>query len=518
MSKDLRDDAGNHVGLRNKSSEVLACLAARPGEIVTKAEIMAAVWPDVVVTDESLTQCVADIRRAIGDKKQALLKTHVGKGYCLNSESTQGTPRRAYVQWAFAVISVALAVAVSAWTFQPDPDTAGRNRIAVLAFDDLSAGDDKGYLGDGIAEGIITELASYHEFGVIARNSSFSFRDEETDIQEIARKLRADYIVEGSKQKSGNRLRVTVQLIDGNDGTHMWAQEFNSDIGELFDVQSKIVRSIAVQIGRELIWRAPQAGGREKISALHYYLQGNATFSQSTRESVIEARDLYLKAIEADPDAAFGYVGMALIFWFDATQRWVYPEMSREERIRRGVEYAERALEIDRNYANAHLERGDMHFIAGEHEAAIVRYKNAADLNPSDTDALVLQTDPLIYLNRAEEAITLVRQAIDLNPIVPEWYYKSLAFAQWAAGHCDEGLRTIKMKSRFRPWDLRHLMVLQACAGDLKGAAETVARHREAEPDYTVQTYFNRNRELWNNPDLMDRWLNDMRRAGMPEG
>jgi TolB-like protein/DNA-binding winged helix-turn-helix (wHTH) protein len=235
-TRDLWDKASNRVELRNKSSEVLAGLAGRPSQIVAKSDIMYAVWPKVTVSDESLTQCVADIRRAIGDKNQAVLKTHVGKAYSLAvSESAAGRGTAALI--AAAVLVVIALAAGTVWTLtRPEPAQNAIPRIAILALDDLSSGDDKGWLGDGIAEGLITELASYREFLVLARNSSFSFRDNPADFTEIAAKLNADFIVEGSKQKSGDRLRVSVQLINGHDGTHIWADEYNADIGELFDV------------------------------------------------------------------------------------------------------------------------------------------------------------------------------------------------------------------------------------------------------------------------------------------
>ena len=246
-TRDLKDAAGKHVELRNKSSEVLAVLAERPGELVSKAEIMEAVWPDVTVTDENLTQSIADIRRAIGDKDQTLLKTHVGKGYSLDGAASPLPKGSRRIFWAGAGLVAVLVVLSFAFVLPSGVAPAEKPRIAVLAFDDLSAGDDKGWLSDAIAEGVITELAKFDELGVIARNSSFSFRDTDTDIPEIAKQLRADFVVEGSKQKSGEELRVTLQLIDGRDGTHIWAHEFSEDLSDLFVVQSKIVRA----------WRGP---------------------------------------------------------------------------------------------------------------------------------------------------------------------------------------------------------------------------------------------------------------------
>ena len=516
-SRDLRDEAGNRIELRNKSSEVLAFLASHPDQIVTKSDIMDAVWPDVTVSDESLSRCVADIRRAIGDKEQSVLKTHVGKGYSL-AVSTVPSMRRRIMPVAVIVLGVVAVVVGAIWALtRPEPVANETPRIAVLAFDDLSADDDKGWLGDGIAEGVITELAGYREFLVIARNSSFSFRDKATDISEIASKLNADYVVEGSKQKFGDRLRVTVQLIDGHDSTHIWADEYDADIGELFEVQSKIVRSIATQIGRELAWSPPQSGGRDKVNALHFYFLGNKAFSERNPKALGRAIDFYEQAIDADPDAAFGYIGMATVIWSDITQGWIYADVPYEELLQRGIDYAEAAIATDpTNYAS-HIARGDLHMSAGELEDAIVRYKTAAELNPSSSTAMAVAAEPLLYLDRTEEALAMMDRAIEVNPIVPGWYYNVQSRIFWHAGRCEEGKEAIKKRANMREWDLRALIVNLVCLGELDEARAAGKRILELKPDFTVSGHAERVRNVMANQEYFDRWMESLRAAGLPQ-
>ncbi|MDH5798758.1 MAG: winged helix-turn-helix domain-containing protein, partial [Paracoccaceae bacterium] len=504
-TRDLRDQAGNRIELRNKSSEVLAFLSAHPGQIVSKSDIMDAVWSEVTVSDESLTQCIADIRRALGDKNQRILKTHIGKGYSLNASYARS--RRS--GGALIVASVLGAIAIAAGVFWfltgtgPAPNAIPR--IAVLAFDDLSVGEEKGWLGDAIAEGVITELARYREFLVLSRNSSFSYRSTPTDIAEIAAKLNADFIVEGSKQKSGDRLRVTVQLINAHDSTHIWADEFDADIGELFDVQSEIVRSIAAQLGRELSWSPPQTGNRQKVDALHYFFLGNQAFEAGTPGAYRQAIDFYEQSIAADPDSPFGYVGMATVVWSDITQGWIYPDVPREELLKLGVDYAEMAITIDPTYYAAHIARGDMHFSAGEHEQAIVRYGTAAELNPSSSTAMAVASDPLIYTGRTEEAIALMERAIEVNPITPGWYYNNLSRAYWDAGRCAEGEQTIRKRASLREWDYRALIVNLVCQGKLEEAQYAAKQLLELNPDFTVSAHARRVRDVMNNTDYHER-------------
>jgi TolB-like protein len=185
---------------------------------------------------------------------------------------------------------------------------------AVLALDDLSAGDDKGYLSDAIAEGIITELARFSEFLVIARNSSFISRDTATDMRTIAKELGVHYVVEGCLQKSGDKLRVTVQLIDALAGNHIWAETYDRDPADLFAAQDEIVRAIASGVGAKIAFRPPPSGGLAAVSALHLNLMTRPFAREWTRESTLKALELNLEAVEADPDSPFGYIGLSFVY------------------------------------------------------------------------------------------------------------------------------------------------------------------------------------------------------------
>ncbi|RWP09254.1 winged helix-turn-helix domain-containing protein [Mesorhizobium sp.] len=200
-SRELRTVEGKAVDLRSQSAEVLSALAARPGEIVSKDALMQAVWPDTFVTDDSLTQCIADIRRALEDDKHMIVQTLPKRGYRLHADplgaagpnAVAGTERaktrssrRSLIIAALVLFAVAISSYFSAkmWQSAPVP-SSDMPRIAVLPFEDFSAGADKGYLSDAVAEGIITELARSKTYAVIARNSSFRYRDQPVDIRQI---------------------------------------------------------------------------------------------------------------------------------------------------------------------------------------------------------------------------------------------------------------------------------------------------------------------------------------------
>ncbi|MEP1205855.1 MAG: winged helix-turn-helix domain-containing protein [Rhizobiaceae bacterium] len=514
---ELRDSQKNLLALRRKSTKVLSLLAERPGEIVEKSTLMESVWPSVTVSDENLTQCVADIRRTLGDKDQSLLVTHIGKGYSLQcAVKAPREMRRKGLSVAAALLMVLLVSGIW-WILRPDPVPVERPRIAVLAFDDLSAGDNRGWLSDGIAEGIITELARYREFLVIARNSSFSFRHQPVDVTEISSKLKADYIVEGSKQKSGERLRVTVQLLDGQDGTHIWADEFNSEIAELFDVQSKIVRSVAIQIGQELTWNAPQSGGRDKVSALHFFLKANKQFKTKTQESRNQAVDLYRQSIAADPTAPFGYTGLATVIYSELANPLIYTDVPRGELLRRGFEYAEMAIDADPNYDGSHIALGDLYSRAGNQKEAINSYLRAAELNPSNAVAIAVVSEPLLYLDRADEAIETMERAFEVNPVAPNWYYNYLSRALWWAGRCEEGLKVAKDVPRIRTWDYRAQIMNLVCLDRIDEARDVGQKLLKLDPGFTVSEHGRRIEGIINFPKYQKRWLDSLRAAGLPE-
>ena len=353
-SNQLRTVEGKGVDLRSQSAEVLSALAARPGEIVSKDVLMQAVWPDTFVTDDSLTQCIADIRRALGDEAHMIVETLPKRGYRLNADPSDaadpnvaaGTERtrprfsrRGFILAAIVLVAAVIGAYYGAETWRAEPvRSSDMPRIAVLAFDDMSTGGDRGYLSDAVAEGIITELARSKTYAVIARNSSFKYRDQPSDARQIGDELGVDYLLEGSQQKIGDRLKVTAQLLNAHDGSHLWANTYNREIGDLFVVQEEIIRTLADRVGQRITRPWPQSGAA-RVSALHYYLMGYAVIQKDFSAGGTELqRQFSLKAIEADPNSQFGYIGLAHTYQRDAAFGWHQQEHSFDEALRLGAE------------------------------------------------------------------------------------------------------------------------------------------------------------------------------------
>ncbi len=395
---------------------------------------------------------------------------------------------------------------------QPLPE---KPSIAVLPFDDLSTAKDQGYLSDAISEGIITELSRFSEIFVIARNSSFQYRDKAIDIRDIAAELGVHYVLEGSQQKEGNSMRITVQLIDALAGRHIWAGTYDRGLEDLFAVQDEIVRAVASTVGAKIAFRPPPTGGLSRLSALQHHLKARQYIRQFTKEGTEKARLENLAAIEADPASPFGYIG--LTFVYDRLANWGFGDIDPEEARKLSRESAEKALELDPNNYDAHFARAYVHAQAGEQDLAIARYEKAIELNPSATNVIAASAEAMVYSGRVTEAIELLHRAMRLDPHHPDWFKWSLAWAQWFNGDCDLALPTLLSMAKIPTMARRTLAVIYVCLGRQEEAEATIAKFLETKPGDTIGALRDKSRRRYKDPVDFDRFLDDLRKAGLPE-
>jgi len=527
-SREVRTAEGKAVNLRSQSAEVLA---ARPGEIVSKDALMQAVWPDTFVTDDSLTQCIADIRRALGDDAHVIVETVPKRGYRLNADPSDaaapnaaaGTERaktrfsqRGFILVALVLVAAAIGAYYGTEVWRGAPArSSDMPRIAILPFDDFSAGGDKGYLSDAVAEGIITELARSKTYAVIARNSSFRYRGKPTDTRQIGDELGVDYLLEGSQQKIGDRLKVTAQLLNAHDGSHVWANTYNREIGDLFVVQEEIIRTLAERVGRRIERPLPQSRAA-RVSALHYHLMGIAEIREDFSAARNELfRQLDLKAIQEDPNSQFGYIGLAWSYRNDAMFGW--NEQDRDEALKRAAEYADKAILLGPDDAEAHNIRASIHTEAGEVEQALAQFDQAIALNPSNSDILVRSTDLLLYVGRTDEAIDRIRQAMGIDPFYPDDFNWQMGWALWEKNDCGAALAAMRKMSTIPIGAHRMLAGIQACLGNKREAKEALAVFLQNTPSESISKERREWGKIWTAPGSLDRWIEHMRFAGLPE-
>jgi adenylate cyclase len=388
-------------------------------------------------------------------------------------------------------------------------------RIAILPFDDFSAGEDKGYLSDAVADGIITELARSKSYAVIARNSSFRYRDKPTDIRQIGDELGVDYVLEGSQQKIGGRLKVTAQLLNADDGSHVWANSYNREIGDLFVVQEDIIRTLADRVGAS-IERALPKSDAARVSALSYVQMGyaeNEHFSAAGNELL---RQFSLKAIEADPNAQFGYIGLAWSYRNDSVF-WHKQENDPDEALKRAAEYADKAILLAPDDAQAHHIRAQIHSEAGELEEAIAQYDQAIALNPSASNILEGSAAPLLVAGRTDEAIDRIKQAMGIDPFYPDWFNWDMGWALYEKNDCGAALTAMQKMSPITSAAHRMLAGIYACLGKQREAKEALAVFLKDSPGDSISKQRKQWEKNWTAPGSLDRWIKDMRFAGLPE-
>ncbi|MER8393943.1 winged helix-turn-helix domain-containing protein [Mesorhizobium sp. M1340] len=532
-SNELRTVEGKAVDLRSQSAEVLYALAARPGEIVSKDVLMQAVWPDTFVTDDSLTQCIADIRRAFGDDGHVIVETFPKRGYRLNADASDaadpnaaaGTERartrfsqRGFILAALVLVAAAIGAYFGAEIWRAAPvRSRDMPRIAILPFDDMSTGADVGYLSDAVAEGIITELARSKTYAVIARNSSFRYRDQPVDARQIGDELGVDYLLEGSQQKIADRLKVTAQLLNAHDGSHLWANTYNREIGDLFVVQEEIIRTLADRVGQRIQRPLPKSDAAQ-VSALRYYLMGKVEVKKDfSAAGNALLRQLSLKALEADPNAQFGYIGLAWSYRNAAVFGWHEQEYNRDEVLKRAAVYADKAILLAPDDAETHNVRSSIHTEAGEIGQALARYDQAIALNPSDSNILVHSTDVLLYVGRTDEAIDRIERAKGIDPFHPDWFHWQMGWALWEKNDCRAALTAMRKMSRIPSGAHRMLAGIHACLGNKREAKEALGVFLQNSPGESISKQRREWEKIWTAPGSLDRWIEHMRFAGLPE-
>jgi TolB-like protein/Tfp pilus assembly protein PilF len=409
---DLRTSCGQRVELRPRSYAVLRLLAENAGRLVGKDDIMEKVWDDVAVTEDSLTQCIADIRRAIGDEERRVLRTVSRKGYMLvPAQRAAMRPGRA-----------------------PDKPS-----LAVMPF--LSIGGGDGTLGVGVATEIIAELARNRDLRLIARDSSFALAGQNLMAQELGERLGARYLVEGSAERGGDELLVDVQLVDAADGTIAWGDRFSALAQDIPRVRREISAKIATSLHagmREAEKHAILERPPRDLDVFTLTLRGLALKHQFHPDATREGRRDLQEATRRDPNYAPAWAYLA---WIDLID--IMMQLTGERgpaHLGDVIEQFNRAIGIDANLPAAYEGLSQALILANEVEQALSLARRAVELGPSDTDALLFLANTLLEAGEVREALEKVEQAVSLNPLPPPYYNYFYAVILWGNERYQEAL------------------------------------------------------------------------------
>ena len=345
--------------------------------------------------------------------------------------------------------------------------------VAVLPFVNLSGDTEQNYFSDGITEDILAGLSRFRQLFVMARNSSFRYRDQLVDVRQVARELGVRFVVEGSVRKAGTHLRVTVQLVEAATGNHLWAEKFDRELQYIFAVQDEITQSIVASIaGRieEADRRRALRKGAADLTAYDLLLRGKHCLAQGSQQDVLEARAILQRSLELDPEYAEAHVVLAETYFYEAMSNWSPSPEAAAERL---FELAQNAARLDDQNSGAHLCLAWGYWrIKANYEMALAQVEEAIALNPNDLDNYCLKGWLSTCAGNLEEGIWCSTQAIRRAPNLPEKCLHTCVMAEYLLGRYEQAITTYGRMVR-PPVSL--LGWIAACYAELGRTAEARA-------------------------------------------
>lgn len=371
-----------------------------------------------------------------------------------------------------------------------------RPSVAVLPFDNMSGDPGQDYFSDGLTEDIITALALVRSFPVVARNSTFAYKGKSPDVRSLASQLGARYVLEGSVRRSGEQVRITAQLIDTATGAHVWAERFDRRLTDIFALQDEIVQRITATVVPEME-RAEQkrslAKKPQSLDAWEYVQRGMACLYRFSKAGNAEAREMFQRAIERDPDYSQAYSGLAQSYHRDLRMEVAD---DRAASIAKCLEAARRGVELDPLNAHARVVLALAHVWPDEHDLAIAEAEKALELNPNDAEAHCALGNMLDAIGQSDAGIGEIETGLRLNPLDPRNhnYLTILARAHLNARRYDDALRWARKALQNRPTYPNASYILAAALGHLGRQAEARVALEDCE---RASPGFVANRQSW---------------------
>lgn len=494
------------VALGRRAVVLLRLLIERAGTPVSKDALMQAAWPGLAIEESNLTVQIAALRRifADGDRGAAWIETLPRRGY-------------RYVGPPVAIDFGAGQPASSA------PAGSDRLSLAVLPFSNLSGDPRQDYFSDGITGDIIAELSRFRSLFVVARHSSFAYKEKPPEIKRVGRELGVRYVAEGSVRKIGSRVRATVQLLDATSGYNLWTERYDRELDVIFALQDEIVRAIVAALpgrledaGREIARRKPTAS----VTAYDLVLLGNERWRQLTVKGMAEAREYFRNAVALDPQYARAHVNIAWTMVCDA-----FLESPTIATLDQALREIETALDIDGGDAWTHGVFAQLLFLLNEDAKAEIHFSRALALNPNDADVVAVFANILVYWGRWREALLWIGSAKRLNPFPPNLYHWYHALALYSGREYTQAVNALMEARSLDRWSHALLAACYAQIGRLNEArseAEAFVSERrrelnargEAAPAKTLDLARAR-ADRYRDPADREHFLDGLRKAGL---
>jgi TolB-like protein/class 3 adenylate cyclase len=428
------------------------------------------------------------------------------------------------MRWQIAVPALALILlllgAAGAWRWSSSPvsSLSDKASIAVLPFENIGNDPKWDRFADGITEDTITDLSHSKDLSVIARNSTEVYKGKPVDIRQIGRDLNVKYVLEGSIQSIGERIRVTAQLVEADSGSHIWSERYDRPVDDLFAVQNEVTQRIAATIAgsegavaeaeRSLLSRKPPAN----LTAFDTYLLAMEAKHKVTKEGLTEAEGLFRKAIELDPHLARAHYGLATVQMY-LIDLGLAPSV--EEALSKMMEAAEKAVELDPDDGKTHLALGGAYAYQGKAEQALAEFDRAEALSPSDADLLLVIAWSIPALGESARAVSLAEQALKLNPHYPDWYNQGLSYVFFFGEQYDRSVKYRLLVKEPLALDYAFLAMAYAYSGRTGDAETAAANVTKLDPTWIAERFLSDGGGYAETE--AELFVNGARKAGLPD-
>jgi TolB-like protein/DNA-binding SARP family transcriptional activator len=398
------------------------------------------------------------------------------------------------------------------------PAVTDRPSIAVLPFANMSSAPGHEFLADGMTEDIITALSRIRELFVISRNSSFFYKGRVVRAEEVARALGVGFVLEGSVRVAGNRVRVTAQLIDGLSGRHVWAENFDGALDDIFAVQDEITRNIALAMQVELTYGESARlweGQTKSLRAWEKLALGRGLFFRFNGIDNRRARRAFAEALDIDPNYAAAMVLLAHTYWWEAR---FDTSADKEHCLELAEQQVQAALRVDRDLSMAHMMSAGIAFLRDQHDEAIRLSQKAVDLSPSDAWARGFLGIVCIFGGESERAVATLKTSMRLSPHHPTWVTYHFALASlWNGDHA----AAVEAAERYRelepndPFSYTNLAIVYGFHERNDDAAALISELKQRFPQFSRKDMVLSNR--YKEQAKLDRVLGVLRKAGLPD-
>ena len=390
--------------------------------------------------------------------------------------------------------------------------------IAVLPFTNMSGDPDQEYFSDGLTEQIINGLCKVSNLFVIARNSSFAYKGKAVGVKQIAKELGVRYILEGSVQRAGDRVRITAQLIDATTDYHMWSENYDRDLEDIFALQDEITMKlmIALQVklteGQQASLRAKHTNNLEAYVKL---LQAGEYFVKFSKEGSVIARQKYQECIALEPEYAPAYAGLAGTYLLDAWHGW---SETPEQSGALAMQYAQKCVELDESFSYAHSALGMIYLVMGQWDKAIKEGEIAVSTSPNSADSVVMLAATYKTVGRVADALSMLDKAMRLNPMPPNWYLHEYGTCYRLMGRYEKAIAVLKRVLNRSPEYLNsrlNLIITYVMSGREEAAHKEAVEVIKLSPDFSTIRFLKH--FPYKDQKILDGMGNALRKAGLPD-